>query len=200
MGKYKTLIERYCITHGNSVFVPPYRSDKSMYFCSRQCRSEYMAQKRLSEISWEPASTVASYLAGILDGEGSISIIGRRQKNCKIKYAYLSAQIINTDLNLLDFIKEHLPTTMGTQYIHNGRTNRVRMNKECYRLIYTHYRAIVFLTPLIPYMVIKKEQALLGVEFQSLPLDERRFDAQGLDYAHRMRVLNGTAERYPVSL
>lgn len=195
LSQYKILVERFCCQCQKSLQIPNYRRNKAFYYCSRQCKSEHLAARRLAELSWNPSPEVSAYIAGILDGEGCVTIIGRKQKSCTRTYAHLSVQIINTEMKLFEFIKLYLPSTIGVDYKSKKEKSHFR---DCYRMIFTHVRAIVFLKPLIPYLIIKKEQALLGIEFQMLPLMEREFDARGADYAHRMRVLNKTDKRYPV--
>jgi len=115
-----------------------------------------------------------AYIAGLLDGEGTISISNQ---------FYLRACIRNTDLKVLEWIQSFMG---GAIYPDNRRV------KPCYSLEYSSRTVEKFLSRLCPYLRIKKTQAEFALSLnlhrhQKLTLDERerRFEAY-----LKMRELN----------
>jgi DNA-directed RNA polymerase subunit RPC12/RpoP len=99
-----------------------------------------------------------SYIAGLFDGEGSVSIIKTKpaKEGQSFQYA-LHVTISNQDTDVLYFVKDTL--TLGG--VHNCRGYN-------YKWISSNRGAAIFLKCLAPYLHIKKDRALIGVEFQSL--------------------------------
>lgn len=109
----------------------------------------------LSKSCKQLSATDAAYLAGILDGEGSISI------SCCTRRGRLKTEITVGIANncgpLLDWIAE--VTGVGGLY----RAKRGHLHRSAWNL--AGFQASVFLKQLIPYLRIKKEQAALAVQF-----------------------------------
>jgi hypothetical protein len=98
-----------------------------------------------------------SYLAGIFDGEGTIYIGLMTDK----RRTFLKIGITNTDLNLMKWLIENF----GGSYRSEARRN--------YRLIYRwgpkgKNNREKFLLGVLPYLIIKREQALLALEFDRM--------------------------------
>lgn len=98
-----------------------------------------------------------SYLAGILDGEGTIYIGQMSDK----RRTFLKVVVTNTDLNLMKW----LITNFGGAYRGEQRGN--------YRLIYRWQpkgkkNREKLLLGVLPYLIIKREQALLALEFDRM--------------------------------
>jgi hypothetical protein len=163
------------------IVVARYRTLRSKRFwCSKDCKSREMCKPP----DWNPEPTVAAYIAGILDGEGSVFIAERRQKGSRFRYAFLVATIVNTDMTLLAYIKRSVGN--GVRFTEVVRPRTLLSRLPVMHLWFTHHRAIAFLEPLLPYLIIKKDKARLGIEFQRLPLAERLLDAQGQVYRARI--------------
>lgn len=97
---------------------------------------------------------VRSYIAGFIDGEGTISM-HKRRKNGRLQFVwYLS--IVNTDKEVLEYIKEAIG--FGTIRIKN-MTNGHLGSKPCYGLYYSHNQAKKILQALYPYLKVKRRQA-----------------------------------------
>jgi RNA repair pathway DNA polymerase beta family len=115
--------------------------------------------KRLDSSEGKPLKELA-YLAGILDGEGHISI--DRTEGAKPTHApihFLQVGITNTDRDLID----NLSTLYGG---HVGRTGiRDGHRKDCYRWRLTGPPAAKFLRELHPFLRIKRRQAEIAIEF-----------------------------------
>ncbi len=105
-----------------------------------------------------------SYLAGLIDGEGSVTITKRMRWATTGTYQYnLQVIVSNTSLKLLGWLKQKLPG--AGSYTHN----RFSEAHPHWRLSFTFQLngkgAWEFLKLIEPYLVIKKEQAVLGIEF-----------------------------------
>lgn len=132
-----------------------------------------------------------SYLAGFIDGEGTIYISTRKTKLGYISY-YPRFQAVNTNKEVMEWI---LKTFGGLLYT----KDRSSYNKK-WRVQYEWYttRALIDeLLPLIlPYLIVKRPQAELMLKFratfkrrsiQKIPEDILNIREQCL---HDMRVLN----------
>jgi len=97
-----------------------------------------------------------AYIAGLFDGEGSIYITkGKKQY-------FLTVSITNTDLYVLEFIKNLL-------YIGkiSKSPDKNMKHHKVYRLRLYSNDAKNFLEIVLPYLRVKTEQAKLAIEFQS---------------------------------
>jgi hypothetical protein len=120
-------------------------------------------------------SNIWPYLAGILDGEGCICLYGSEVSDCKF-HSSLQVMIYNTSLRLMRWLvknvggKYYTRTANGygkkpgkTQYVWHpsGAKNREK-----------------FLLGVLPYLVIKEEQAKVALEFLRLGLYTKDPDAR----------------------
>lgn len=96
-----------------------------------------------------------AYLAGIIDGEGSI-IIGNSGYYC------LLVVISNTHLGMM----EHISNLFGG-HVYKCKTHSIG-KKPIYRLHWSGTSAYNILMLVQPYLIIKSEQAKLGIDFQGL--------------------------------
>ncbi len=132
-----------------------------------------------------------AYIAGFLDGEGTIHVSNQ---------LYLTVRIRNTDRLVLEWVK----SIMGDGNLYT-----------CYRSSYLPFhslefnctKAITVLKCLLPYLRIKRKQAQLAFEFQKRPqgasfrtplTDEERHSRKAI--YHQMRELNQTRQLYQDSL
>ena len=99
------------------------------------------------------------YVAGVLDCDGSIWISANRSQK-HTQYA-LRVSVTNTRPALPEWFAEHF----------GGKTIRCKKNsdkwKDEYRWQVSGLTALPVLRLCLPYLVIKREQALLGIEFTS---------------------------------
>ena len=105
-----------------------------------------------------------AYLAGIIDGEGSISIEIQGTKNRKTDYYTVRLIVINTDLRLLEWIESNYGGSIKsrTKYI-----NR----KQCYNWVLFSFNAANLLKNCLPYLIVKKQRAEILIEFMNSKLD-----------------------------
>jgi hypothetical protein len=118
-----------------------------------------------------------AYLAGLLDGEGSICIL-KRVRNGRIRH-WLEISIGNTDYEVLEWVRDtfggHLSSNAQTNTEHSHKVWRWRANTQ---------EAAGILRDVTPYVRIKRAQVALAIEFQD--------HFSGRDYRHtRSRVTEG---------
>ena len=135
------------------------------------------------------------YTAGILDGEGCCSIATYTQKVKKAGkvYSYLNTQaatsIFNTDRRLIDWLMHH----------YGGRNHLTRPKKG--KIGWAWYPPISnleqFLLAIIPHLLLKKEQALLVLEYIRLGhgkpgpgITNRDLQKKRQELARRCSILN----------
>ena len=116
--------------------------------------------------------TTKAYIAGILDGEGCIHISLQSKRGPRsIGTLHHIVQIANTSKVLVDFIANWFDN-QNIPY-HVWWTKPKGKNQKIYAQVrVTRFHGInKFLTLLLPYLVIKKAQANLMLEFSSRRLE-----------------------------
>lgn len=97
-----------------------------------------------------------AYIAGIIDGEGCISIQRRRGGHCfdeSKRWSYQSQVYIgNTDKRMLEFIYRLCGGSIRTR-------QKLEGCKQTYTLSFTGNEAKKLLGSILPFLVVKKEQA-----------------------------------------
>ena len=106
-------------------------------------RTMEIAKQIMREISKEDLI----YIAGLFDGEGSVTLYEKRDKY-RIKNLRLEAQIANTHKETLEWIKDLFK--LGSVY------KGARVRKQTYHYFVGDWQAAVFLTAILPYLKIKK--------------------------------------------
>jgi len=104
-----------------------------------------------------PTRDDLSYLAGIIDGEGSIGI---HNENGKPKGMRLT--VGNTDPRLIIWLKE---TFGGSSYPDRHRKANW---KESWKWTISTQQAAALLEQVLPWLRLKREQAEIGIAFQRL--------------------------------
>jgi hypothetical protein len=108
------------------------------------------------------AKTDLAYAAGLLDGEGTIFICRQKAtaKGAISVSHYIQVSIVNT----------HKPTIEWTQKLLGiGKIIQTNQGKKpLYRIAFYSKEAIKVLKILLPYLKIKREQALLAIEFDKV--------------------------------
>lgn len=102
-------------------------------------------------MSWTEADL--AYMAGIVDGEGTIG--ARRRTNSKGRvYIDFSLSVANTDKRLIDWIQDRFPA--GVDLREQRQSDR---HKPLYRWTTNGRKGEEYITAIRPYLVIKAEQA-----------------------------------------
>jgi hypothetical protein len=104
-----------------------------------------------------------AYLAGIIDGEGTIGIYRCKQKNGRHQWCYrLFLLVAGTDPILAQWLKENFEAKIswvtGSYYSKNGW-------KTPFRAAWTTKKAKKLIIELLPFLLVKKQQAVLSLQF-----------------------------------
>lgn len=100
-----------------------------------------------------------AYVAGIVDGEGCITVTQGSMCNDGHKRHDLFVCVWNNNKELINWLQSQMG---GSSYGRNQGGNR--KDNYCWRL--TSKKALRFLLLLYPYLRVKKPQAKIGIEFQ----------------------------------
>jgi hypothetical protein len=103
--------------------------------------------------------SVLAYIAGLLDGEGNINI-AKRCPNGTDTFR-LTVSVYNNSYKAIDFVCRHLG---GHSYL---------LSNKCLKLYWCSSKAQEVLKVLLPFLIIKREQAELAIAFQDLVNDRR---------------------------
>ena len=96
------------------------------------------------------------YVAGFMDGEGSIVITRSKSGRRKNLSFDLNVTIANNNKEIHDWLVENF----------GGSVSASNRWKRTYQWKLTANQAKEFLEKIVPYLKIKKEQAILAIEFQ----------------------------------
>ena len=132
--------------------------------CSMECQ-QAARHRACGEVCKPLSPTVAAYIAGIIDGEGSVMLVTRNGPNSG---AYLRVSISNTHRGVLDWVTEK--TGIGKiVVVDNEKYGRSRKTGYQWK---THGDAAEsLLTQLKEYLIIKLPQCETVLQFQSQMLD-----------------------------
>ena len=97
-----------------------------------------------------------AYIAGILDGEGSVTVKVKAYKSHVLHT--LKVIITNTSSELIDYISIRIPGITSSYQPKNRR------HKVVYTLCWHGSYAADVLELLLPYLVVKRDVALVGLE------------------------------------
>jgi hypothetical protein len=127
-----------------------------------------------------------SYLAGIVDGEGCVSLSAyHRTDNLDGQWRYSFAfSIVNTDLKLMKW----LISNFGGVYYTKGNGGNSNWKMSYLWRPKGRRNTEQLLLALLPYLVVKREQALLGLEW--VRLDGENNPQKRLAMVEKMRLLN----------
>ncbi len=136
--------------------------------------------------------TKLAYLAGIIDGEGTINITYFTKRN---EYR-MRLYVVNTDIRLIDWLESNF----GGMKFHAKRHTVNHPNwKEKWEWIYIPSKdKLGLLEALLPYMVIKSEQLTIAIEYlkttskSGIRITEEARNVRKSCY-ERLRALNSRA-------
>ena len=95
-----------------------------------------------------------AYLAGLIDGEGSISLCKSFAARTNGRYIYPLVRLCNTDLRLIDWVSKRFSS--GSR---GYKTKTDKRYKNVIHLAWACSDAIEVLQATVPYLVAKKERA-----------------------------------------
>lgn len=156
---------------------------------SKTTRAEFDAKiASVSEVNW-------ARLSAYIDGEGTVMIQRSVVKTGRKNPNYVLVLIVaNTDLRLMEWLTR---TFAGNVYFSHSVSRRQWSKKVCHTWRCFEDRASTILEHCLPYMIMKKQQAEIGIayrELRKLGSKGRKLtpgDIQARDeYYKQIRVLN----------
>jgi hypothetical protein len=111
-------------------------------------------------------NTELAYIAGILDGEGCISILRTRRRGMTVPTSALAVVIANSNITVLKWIRKLFGFGFGKIYAISTYTNKT-LRRTHYNLRFSQKQSVTLLNWLLPYLRIKKANAILAIAFQS---------------------------------
>lgn len=122
-----------------------------------------------------------AYMAGIIDGEGSISVNQQTQKGHK--YNYLRVEVANSNPVLAPYMKRI--TGYGSIYImkHLNPEWKDRINWAVFG-----FNAGNLLSDILPYLIVKKKQAEYGLKLREA--NEKRDVRGAKEIGDELRKMN----------
>jgi len=139
--------------------------------------------------------TDASYLAGLFDGEGCLTVVlqkGHRGKRTKgVLTPHLMFTIANTDRGVLQWCLDTIGT--GIVVIGRGYSAKHPRRLPLYRYNLEANANLVTLLPrMIPYLKVKKERAILSMRFLELRSnrDRRAYTEEDVTILFNIRQAN----------
>lgn len=110
-----------------------------------------------------------AYIAGLFDGEGCVALhrFRGRKNRCDAAKIALTCSITNTDKRAIDFMQSRFKGSVACE-------DRSRHNhKNSWKWAIFSRQAAAFLKEILPFLVLKKERAILAIQFADNLLDLR---------------------------
>lgn len=105
--------------------------------------------------------SILAYAAGIIDGEGTISLIKEQRKKTPLGYSItLHVQVSNTEEWLCHWLQMQFAGYVSSPYQPKGRA------KLIWKWMIKANKAVDFLRLISPYLQLKKHKAELAIQFQ----------------------------------
>jgi hypothetical protein len=107
-----------------------------------------------------------AYLAGLIDGEGSFGITKHKANTTREFYFYPYISISNTNEVALRFVKEKLGDIGNLHCVTTKKRKMINYWKPAFQFCIGKRKQILEIIPkILPYLIIKKEHALILLEF-----------------------------------
>ena len=114
--------------------------------------------KNSNEILW-------SYLAGLFDGEGTVCISTSHNRNNTTIFQ-MNVKVANTKLELMQWLVKNFG---GYYSVSNAKSDaKKRYSTQYAWMPKGKNNRIEVLEKMLPYLVIKKQQALIGLDFEKV--------------------------------
>ena len=129
----------------------------------------------LSQNKAEIPETILAYVAGVFDGEGSVSVSKappNKSHGRKNPHFNLLVAITNCNAEMLLFAQK----LFGGNF-HARKNIRLGANHVCYAWQLNCWQAHRFLSAIYPYLIAKKRVAELGIQYQeniAIPWDRHK--------------------------
>ncbi len=165
----KLMIEQYPILGRSGIAkLLPHRPRKSIEMKAFRLGLKQTPDIRGDGFSLEVISNLTvndkAYVAGFFDGEGTIGIIARKphQKSKTLNcYHQLHVSCTNTNEEVIKYLHELFGGSIFKAWDTRGK------RRACYRWGLTSRKAKEFLQAILPYLIVKKQEATIAIEFQA---------------------------------
>jgi hypothetical protein len=172
-------LERTCVACGKPFVIPRSGGYRTQILCSLKCQRA--ARHRRGGTVLELSLSDRAWLAGFIDGEGSVILYMRRDS---VALRLVGANSYRPAL-------EHAVSICGCGFIMT-KPNRNPKHKPGHMWVASGEAAESLLRQMLPHFQIKHEQARLGIDFQErLRTPALKADRSWqLEYRARMQALN----------
>lgn len=156
------------------VYEPSKKATNQVY-CSSDCREAWWSWKkskgvtqgdlnnRKSCLEIDLTLEQSAYIAGMIDGEGSVGVWRETRRGNKSGYRYKGVvEVYNTDTRVLHFLKD-----VCGGYIAKKR-KASKKNKASWKWACTQTKISELLKQVRPYMILKGEQADIVLKFREI--------------------------------
>ncbi|MGH9317727.1 MAG: hypothetical protein ACRD1P_11560 [Thermoanaerobaculia bacterium] len=112
--------------------------------------------------------TKRAYLAGIIDGEGTIGILKVKPKDHRNVFHYAVVEVSNTNSKLIEWLTVNVGCQSGC--VVQNRTKLDKSGEKCkplFRIAWRSLQAERVIRIALPYLVLKREQAELVLRLRS---------------------------------
>lgn len=128
----------------------------------------------------------AAYMAGMIDADGMITVSARHTRADKTVARPLPlVMITNSDMTLIDWFKDKIGS--GTSYEAKSKPHRPDQNKanwnKVHRYQITGLKALSLIDRILPYLIVKKDRALL---VRQIPMRGKDFSRGASDEQIRL--------------
>jgi len=124
------------------------------------------------------SKTETAYLAGLWDGEGSITLWKNIRKESGKPRLIASLVFVNTNLKMIEWVEDKLVKIGAPFHRHVIKSDPKRFggrHKDCYQLTARNRESVErTLRVLLPYLVSKKEQAEIVLSFVRSRVEQMR--------------------------
>lgn len=171
----------------------------------KQWKEDRMASKEMPQEDLKYLLPDWSYLAGLIDGEGSIYIAVNNKKNrarrrCINPTFTLRLTVTQSSEWFVNRIKARFGGAVVLKRSKGPEKTRNR-TKNCYDIVWQNFRAGWILWHVYPHLILKREQAKIAFQFLH---NLRKTNGQKLSETdveirkalrHRIQALNGSQKR-----
>ncbi|HEY5631631.1 MAG TPA: LAGLIDADG family homing endonuclease [Nitrososphaeraceae archaeon] len=156
---------------------------------------DFIRTKRALEFNSHLTEEDKSYIAGFIDGEGSIFISCTKRKSKWLDYSPMLC-ITNSNKEVLEWIKKMLDRGVITK----SSTRKNIKWKTCYSYIKNGVGLLPILNLIIPYLKVKKKQAELLRQFILLRLERewgsKFYSKEEIDIYTELKKLNKRGQNH----
>lgn len=123
--------------------------------------------------------TEAAYIAGLIDGEGSILLTRHWIKNRKRYYYNVKVRLFNTNIEALEWVQIKVGGGSLFPFPNYRYSNRFNTQKQMYILDFSRRLAVELLRRVLPYLIVKRRQAEVILDYHEKTKHKMNFVKKG---------------------